>query len=218
MKVDGPHEQASGSQLMYLKKRITMKENGILIQPNATYVPKMVSLMKVSGRRKKGLPYHATLEAYSPEFAVEAEMLGSEQAATFRPDIQFAVKTLSSYMSRPTIKALAALKHLASYLDGTPDDGILLPRTEEGKTLNDFWREDELIADEAMIPELTGNAQFTLEAYSDSSWADCKTTRKSTSSGVICLNGALVMSGVFAELKPRWHFRVVRRSCMRPMD
>eukprot|EP00435_Cladocopium_sp_Y103_P056491 s740_g19.t1 len=45
-----------------------------------------------------------------------------------------------------------------------------------------------------MIPELTGNAQFTLEAYSDSSWADCKTTRKSTSSGVICLNGALVMS------------------------
>eukprot|EP00435_Cladocopium_sp_Y103_P016569 s1241_g4.t1 len=207
MKVDGPHEQASGSQLMYLKKRITMKENGILIQPNATYAPKLVSLMKVSGRRKKGLPYHATLEAYNPEFAVEAEMLGGEQAATFRsglglalymaldrPDIQFAVKTLSSYMSRPTIKALAALKHLASYLDGTPDDGILLPMTETGKTLNDFWREDELIADEAMIPELTGNAQFTLEAYSDSSWADCKTTRKSTSSGVICLNGALVMS------------------------
>eukprot|EP00435_Cladocopium_sp_Y103_P069481 s701_g33.t1 len=212
MKVDGLHLQASGDQLMYLKKRITMKENGIVIQPNATYVPKLVSLMKVSGRRKKGLPYHATLEAYNPEFAVEAEMLeGGEQAATFRsglglalymaldrPDIQFAVKTLSSYMSRPTVKSLAALKHLASYLDGTPDDGILLPMTEEGKTLNDFRKddskEDELISDEAMILELTGNERFTLEAYSDSSWADCKTTRKSTSSGVVCLNGALLMS------------------------
>eukprot|EP00435_Cladocopium_sp_Y103_P033081 s730_g8.t1 len=130
-----------------------------------------------------------------------------EQAATFRsglglalymamdrPDIQLAAKTLSSYMSRPTIKSLAALKHLASYLDGTPDDGILLPMTEEGKTLSDIWKEDELISDEAMVPDWTGSGRFILEAYSDSSWADCKTTRKSTSSGLIFLNGALVMS------------------------
>ena len=108
--------------------------DGILIQPNATYVPKLVSLLKVSSRRKKGLPYHATLEAYNPEFAVEADALHGEQAATFRsglglvlymamdrPDIQLAVKSLSSYMSKPTVKALSALKHLASYLDGTPD-------------------------------------------------------------------------------------------------
>ena len=207
MKVDGPHRQGSGEQLMYLKKRITMREDGILIQPNATYVPKLVSLLKVSGRRRKGLPYHATLEAFSPEVALEAELLDGEQAATFRsglglvlhmamdrPDIQFAVKLLSSYMSRPTIKSLAALKHLASYLDGTPDDGILLPMTEEGKVLSDFWKENELISDEAMIPDWSGNGRFMLEAYSDSSWADCKTSRKSTSSGVIFLNGALVLS------------------------
>ena len=84
MKVDGPHQQGSGEQLMYLKKRITMREDGILIQPNATYVPKLVSLLKVSGRRRKGLPYHATLEAFSPEVALEAELLDGEQAATFR--------------------------------------------------------------------------------------------------------------------------------------
>eukprot|EP00435_Cladocopium_sp_Y103_P021663 s3453_g5.t1 len=38
MKIDGPHLLASGEQVMYLKKRITFKEDGILIQPNATYV------------------------------------------------------------------------------------------------------------------------------------------------------------------------------------
>ena len=33
-----------------------------------------------------------------------------------------------------------------------------------------------------------------MEAFSDSSWADCKSTRRSTSSGVIFLNGSMVMS------------------------
>ena len=45
---------------------------------------------------------------------------------------------LPSYMSRPSVKALSALKHLASYLEGTPDDGILLGSTEEGKMVSDF--------------------------------------------------------------------------------
>ena len=115
-----------------------MREDGILIQPNATYFPKLVAMMKVSGRRKKGLPYHATPETFNAEFVVESEMLDGEQGGLFRsglgltlymamdrPDIQFVVKVLSSYMSRPSVKAISALKHLASYLEGTPDDGIL---------------------------------------------------------------------------------------------
>ena len=92
------------------------------------------------------------------------------------------------------MKALAALKHLASYLDGTPDHGVLLQATEEGKILFDFWRDDELIFDEATIPDVTSRAHFNLEAFSDSSWADCKSARKSTSSGCIFLNGALILS------------------------
>ena len=35
MKTDGPHLPASGSQVMYLKKRITIRDDGILRQPNA---------------------------------------------------------------------------------------------------------------------------------------------------------------------------------------
>ena len=75
MKVDGPHKLGSGSQLMYLKKRITMVPKGILLQPNSTYIPKLVALMKVSGRRKKGLPYHATLENFNADLVIESEML-----------------------------------------------------------------------------------------------------------------------------------------------
>ena len=60
-----------------------MRSDGILIQPNVTYVPKLVSLRKVSSRRKKELPYHATLEP-TTQFAVDADALHGEQAATFR--------------------------------------------------------------------------------------------------------------------------------------
>ena len=111
-----------------------------------------------------------------------------------RPDVQFAVKTLASYMSKPTIKALSALKHLASYLDGTADDGLLLQSADEGQCIFDAWRDDEWISDEISVPSDQATARFNIDAFSDSSWADCKTTRKSTSSGLVFLNGAMILS------------------------
>eukprot|EP00435_Cladocopium_sp_Y103_P060379 s975_g22.t1 len=207
MKLDGPYLPGSGKQLMYLKKTMTMQPNGILIQPSSTYIPKLVALMKVSGRRKKGLPYHATLENFNADLMLESELLDAEQAATFRsglglvlylamdrPDIQFAVKTLASYMSKPSVKAMSALKHLASYLDGTADDGVLLQTTDESQCVFDVWRDDVVIPDEATIPSEQSTARFNIDAFSDSSWADCKTTRKSTSSGLVFVNGAMVLS------------------------
>ena len=73
-------------------------------------------------------------------------------------------------------------------------NGVLLRTTEENKTIFDFWNDDVLIINEVSIPDVRADSQFTLEAFSDSSWADCKSTRRSTSSGVIFLNGSLVMS------------------------
>jgi cobyric acid synthase len=68
-----------------------MKSNGILLQPNSTYIPQLVALMKVSGRRKKGLPYHATLESFNADLVVESEMLDSEHAAVFRSGLGLAL-------------------------------------------------------------------------------------------------------------------------------
>jgi hypothetical protein len=60
---------------------------------------------------------------FNAEFAVESEMLDREQAGLFRsdldltlymaidrPDILFAVKVLSSYTSRPSVKALSGIE------------------------------------------------------------------------------------------------------------
>lgn len=66
--------------------------------------------------------------------------------------------------------------------------------TEEGKTFCDFWSGGMLVNDEVAIPDLHTESKFTLEAFSDSSWAGCKATRRSTSSGIIFLNGSFVMS------------------------
>ena len=39
--------------MFYLKKRITLLPEGILVQPNGTYIPKLINMLKISGRRKK---------------------------------------------------------------------------------------------------------------------------------------------------------------------
>jgi len=104
---------------------------GILVQPSGTYIPKLINMLKISGRRKKDLEHHAVLETYSSEFP-EQDVLTGEEASLFRsalglilyishdrPDILFATKALATWMSYPCVKAKAALKHLALYLAGT---------------------------------------------------------------------------------------------------
>ena len=203
MKVDGPHEQGSGKMLHYLKKKITLFPEGVLIQPNNTYIPKLISLLKISGRRGRGLPYHSTLEAYNAELENENERLEGEQAATFRsalglilyisqdrPDIQFSTKTLATYMSRPCVKAMAAVKHLALYLASNEEGGILLRRCEPYDAVFDRWNESELVEPDYRQDRST----ITLDIFSDSSWGDEKSTRKSTTSGMIFMNGCLIHS------------------------
>ncbi len=203
MKMDGPHLQGEGGSLYYLKKKITLLAEGILIQPNNTYIPKLIALLKVSGRRKRGLPYHATLESYCPENDLESERLSGESASLFRsalglilyvaqdrPDIQFSTKVLATYMAHPCVKALAASKHLALYLDGTSDVGILLRRCDPYDTTFDRWNEEEIVEPDYR----KDRSALTLDAFSDSSWGDEKSTRKSTTAGMVFANGCLILS------------------------
>ena len=43
-----------------------------------------------------------------------------------RPDISFAVQTLSQFMQQPTSSHIVALYHLIKYISGTSGQGILL--------------------------------------------------------------------------------------------
>ena len=75
-----------------------------------------------------------------------------------RPDIQFATKEICREMSKPTTGSLRRLKRLGQYLKGKP---------------RLVWNFD-------MQSECT-----TIDIYSDSDWAGCRRSRKSSSGGTI---------------------------------
>ena len=77
-----------------------------------------------------------------------------------RPDISFAVQTLSQFMQQPTSSHMAALDHLLRYISGTVGQGILLKGTDS----------------------------LQLTAYSDSDWASCPTSRRSVTGFVVLLD------------------------------
>ena len=75
-----------------------------------------------------------------------------------RPDIQFATKEICREMSKPTTGSLRRLKRLGQYLKGKP---------------RLVWSFD-------MQSECT-----TIDIYSDSDWAGCRRSLKSSSGGTI---------------------------------
>ena len=140
-----------------------------------------------------------TLDVYDREKILTKELLNPEQTRVFRgglglalylaqdrPDIQEAVRVLSTYMGNPTIRAMSALKHLASYLKNTREYGVHLSNCSTGSVLRDNWPHVENMHEES--------STFNLECYCDSNWAGSKVTRKSTTSGMVFLNGNLILS------------------------
>ena len=75
-----------------------------------------------------------------------------------RSDIRFAVKELSRHMSKPRVRDVSSAKRLARYLVAKPT------------MICHFRRQDK--------PQ-------GIEGWSDSDWAGCLETRKSTSGGLI---------------------------------
>ena len=84
-----------------------------------------------------------------------------------RMDIQCATKEICRHMAGPTVRGQEKLRRLARYL------------VEHQRLVWTFRR---------------GGARDWIEAYTDSDWADCKTTRKSTSGGVVTLGGCALKS------------------------
>ena len=81
-----------------------------------------------------------------------------------RPDIAYAVQQLSQYMSSPTDAHLQAAYRILQYLKGTPGSGIFF--------------------------SATGTPQ--LRAFSDSDWAGCQDSRRSTTGFVVYFDSSLI--------------------------
>jgi hypothetical protein len=131
----------------------------------------------------KGSTYPAVKETVSDEVAdrkVEEEALDAADARRFRAlaaranylamdrlDVQFAAKEVCRDMANPKKSSWAKLKRLGRYLLECP---ALV------------WSFDGLGGQEPLV----------LDVYSDSDWAGCRRTRRSTSGGVMLFDGAVV--------------------------
>jgi hypothetical protein len=93
------------------------------------------------------------------------QMIGSLMYLTnTRPDICFAVNTLSQYMVEPRRVHLVAAKHVLRYLKGTIDYGL----------------------------RYVSDHKISLQGYTDSDWAGSVTDRKSTSGCCFSLGSAMI--------------------------
>ena len=109
-----------------------------------------------------------------------------------RPDISFATKTLATWMSYPCMKAMEALKHLALYLSGTEHVGVLR-KCETYEDVFDRWIEADEWTD-VTREQRKEKAVFNFDIFSDSSWGNDRSTRRSTSSCVMFVNGPYISS------------------------
>ena len=200
---EGPYplnRNGNGEELRYLKRKYVFVGEGIVVQPNEKYIKKLLELYDLGRLKSKATPERVDLVKED-----KSKELGPEETKRFRSglgsvlylaqdriDIQYASKCLASSMSKPTQQSLKCLKHFILYLAGTANRSTLLPYSTKGKRL--ITRLNGQEDNDAIPPE----ESHVVEAYSDSDWGSLKTPekarRKSTSSGIIVLNGIQVLS------------------------
>ena len=89
-----------------------------------------------------------------------------------RCELQFAVKELARRMQQPNTKNMQALKRLVRFLKGSPRCLVVNNRQPE---------------------------QPVVDVFSDSDWAGCAKTRRSTSSSYVMLGGHLLVSSATTQ-------------------
>ena len=144
------------------------------------YVKTLCSEMEVD-EKSKGLDGPIVKEDCDKKDVEDVEMSKGEAthfrglAATAnflaqdRPDIQYAAKEICRDMARPKMSGWRKLKRLTRYLKKYP------------RVIWRFKEEDE-------------HETLTMTAMSDSDWAGCLESRKSTSGGMITIQGGCVKS------------------------
>ena len=147
---------------------IRVTPDGWEYEPDQRHAEMIVEAMGLQSSKSVSTPAE---EEKKWEEEANNEDLGPDKATIFRriaaranylaadrPDIMYSVKEICRQMAKPTVKGWKQLKRLARYL-------IMHPRT----ILEYPWQGK-------------GNE---VEGFSDSDWAGCKRTGKSTSGGVI---------------------------------
>ena len=99
-----------------------------------------------------------------------------------RYDLQYATKTLASFLQRPTKSAWNALGRLVGYLRFSEDFGLKMEQSMRGSTFM-----------ESLLKHHHERDKSTLEVFSDSDWSGSG-DMKSTSSALHVMNGIIIHS------------------------
>jgi hypothetical protein len=151
-----------------LNRVIRWCDHGLEYEADPRQVEKLVEALELEGANSvltPGLKFLIEqLEAdqpLSPERHTSFRALAARAnyLSADRPDCQYAAKEICRWMSSPTELAMAALKRLGRYLVGKP----------------------------RMVFRYCFQSADSIDCYSDTDWAGCPKTRKSTSGGVILL-------------------------------
>ena len=159
-------------QMLILNRTIVWDGNKIIYKADPKHSKTIIEEM---GLRvgSKGLMSPCVREDVGDER--DEEDLSGEEAKHFRavaaranylgldrPDIQYSVKELCREMAKPTRGGQKKLKRVARYLLEAPEVDIEYVEAED-----EDW----------------------VDVYADSDWAGCRSSRKSTSGGVLCWGG-----------------------------
>ena len=161
----GPNDD---KEALCLHRIIRWCSDGLEYEADPRQIEKLIEELDLDGANSCVTPGLKQL----PEQIAADTQLGPERHTAFRglaaranylsadrPDCQYAAKEICRWMSAPTELAMTALKRLGRYLIGKPRLVFRYPFQDAG----------------------------TIECYSDTDWAGCPKTRKSTSGGVVLL-------------------------------
>ena len=159
--------KAFGDVKSYVGLEIEYKANSIVLHQKP-YIMKLLERFGMQSCKPAKTPAAVTqsqdkhLELPAPEGTPYRQLVGSLlYLFATRPDICVAVIKLSMHLEKPTVGHWMQAKRVLRYLAGTLDKGVEYPRN-----LTDIH----------------------LWAHTDSDWAGCKQTRRSTSGYVIFLD------------------------------
>ena len=164
-----------GDHVQFLGRALARHGDMVSVTLRNTYVDDMLATLGLSTCKLAKTPGSDTLKKH---FDGSAELLDKPEHKTYRtyvgkllwlsnirPDISFAVKKLSRYLSCPTVLHFSMLTHLLRYLKGS-------------REIN-FWSRPTLMMDDRKPQALS------VVTFVDSDWAGCHESRKSTTGVVV---------------------------------
>ena len=170
-------EPGDDKEIVILNRSLRWTEEGLEYRADDKHVREILKYFGLD-ENSKGLSAAVAKES-AGEDGGEEEELGAEKAKEYRalaaranylaldrPDIQYAAKEVCRDMSKPTAGSMARIKRLARYLLEHPQ-AIIKFRAE-------------------------GGGSGRIDVYSDSDWAGCTRSRRSTTGGIMMVDGGAV--------------------------